>query len=283
MKNLLTAIGAISESNIELLSDRTRDRQVPVYRDRASRVIFIDNFYVGDEEYEEASYREPDLPIEDYLDTQRRYSGLKPLFHGKTIVDFGCGKGSFLKLASAEATTAFGIELDPAAKDLEQFSSVTVFDSIDRVPRETVDTVFAFHVLEHLPKPLEALGEIRDVLKNPSGRLVIEVPHARDFLLDQVDLPAFRSFSLWSQHLVLHTRESLRLLLAEAGFALDTIVGIQRYGLGNHLHWLATGKPGGHKEPSMAPMQDPQINSAYTSALQAMDANDTLLAVARLL
>ncbi|MDP4837761.1 MAG: hypothetical protein NWS01_11550, partial [Burkholderiales bacterium] len=84
---------------------------------------------------------------------------------------------------------------------------------------------------------------------------------------------------LWSQHLVLHTRDSLRLLLADAGFNNIVIQGVQRYGVSNHLHWLSTKKPGGHRSLISA-LETPELQLAYQNALSKIDATDTLTVIA---
>ena len=88
------------------------------------------------------------------------------------------------------------------------------------------------------------LGELHSIFESDEGTLVVEVPHARDFLITQLQCESFTNFSLWSQHLVLHTRDSLQKLLSAAGFVDIHIIGVQRYGLANHLTWLSEGKPG---------------------------------------
>ena len=137
-----------------------------------------------------------------------------------------------------------------------------------------------FHVLEHLPDPLPVLRAIRGKLAAESGMLVVEVPHARDFLLSELHNEAFTAFTLWSQHLVLHTRESLSLLLRAAGFVDVEVVGVQRYGLANHLTWLSEGKPGGH-QGALARLETEALGDAYAAALAGIDATDTLVATAR--
>ena len=138
--------------------------------------------------------------------------------------------------------------------------------------------MFMFHVLEHLPQPIEVLQEARSKLIR-GGAIVIEVPHARDFMLDFLQVDAFRDFTLWSQHLVLHTRDSLGRMLQFAGFRRVSIVGVQRYGLGNHLHWLRHGSPSGHAS-AFAAIETDDVTRAYSSALSRADMTDTLVAVA---
>jgi len=110
--------------------------------------------------------------------------------------------------------------------------------------------------------------------------LVIEVPHANDFLLSTLNNDEFKQFTLWSQHLILHTKESLCRILRYAGFEDIRIEGVQRYPLSNHLNWLANGKAGGHKSP-LSLIDSPTLTNAYSDSLARIDATDTLVAIAK--
>jgi len=134
--------------------------------------------------------------------------------------------------------------------------------------------------LEHLPDPINTLKRVYGRLKQGGeGKVIIEVPHARDFLLDGLKVESFINFTLWSQHLILHTRESLALMLNDAGFKDIRIEGVQRYSLANHFHWLRNGKPGGHRE-ALSVFETDSLRSTYAEALSRIDANDTLVAIA---
>jgi SAM-dependent methyltransferase len=137
--------------------------------------------------------------------------------------------------------------------------------------------VTLFHVFEHLDDPLASLRLIGRALR-PGGRLVVEVPHARDFLLSFADLDAFKQFTFWSEHLILHTRRSLEVFLRAAGFVDVIVEGFQRYPLANHLHWLAKGQPGGQHH--WAPLLDADVDRAYAAMLARLDVTDTLIATA---
>ena len=65
-------------------------------------------------------------------------------------------------------------------------------------------------------KPLETLAELSSKVKS-GGLILIEVPHANDFLLSTVASEEFKQFTLWSQHLILHTRRSLKKILEFVG------------------------------------------------------------------
>jgi len=86
------------------------------------------------------------------------------------------------------------------------------------------------------------------------------------------------SFTFWSEHLILHTRDSLKIFLEEAGFANISIKGFQRYPLSNHFHWLAKAKPGGHV--IWDHLRPPMLDLAYSDMLAQIDNTDTLIAYA---
>ena len=280
VRETLENIGAISSASVYQFASRTRDREIPVFRDSITGVIFIDEFYVGDDEYASGAYRStssvPDF--EDLADTRRRVSAMKPFYVGKSVVDFGCGRGSFLRSIDRVTLSATGIELQASFRAALNRDGIMCSRSIREIS-SPVDTIFAFHVVEHLPDPLASLKELKRLLDPVNGSLIIEVPNANDFLISQLGCQAFIDHTLWSQHLVLHTRESLNNLLKASGFSKVLITGIQRYGLANHLSWLTSGKPGGHRS-SLASIESPMLQEAYEFALAAQDHTDTLIAVA---
>ena len=142
---------------------------------------------------------------------------------------------------------------------------------------EKFDTIFCFHTLEHLSNPLEILCELREHLCD-GGTLILEVPHANDFLLRYLNSEQFKKFTLWSQHLILHTRVSLNVILQAAGFKRIIIQGKQRYKVSNHLYWLSNEQPGGHKT-ELSAIDTDELTKSYESSLKMIDATDTLVAV----
>lgn len=198
------------------------------------------------------------------------------LFCGLTLCDFGCGAGNFLRLAKSLCKAVHGIELQD--NFVQQMQNDGISCSKVFPEQATYDVVTLFHVLEHLP---DFRGELRKIyarLKD-GGCVVVEVPHARDFLLDRLCSEKFKQFTLWSQHLVLHVRDSLRRALMDVGFKNVQIEGVQRYGISNHMGWLANGLPGGHKS-SLSCLETPELVAAYAMAMSKIDANDTLVAIA---
>jgi SAM-dependent methyltransferase len=286
IRDTLLNIGAIHEQNISIYSSRTRDNpNVTVYKDIKTDVIFIDDYYIGDEEYIQGNYRgsfpaqEGLSSYEDEVDTRRRVKSLKSLLYGKKICDFGCGAGNFLKKIRPFMASVQGIELQNSMRQSLNAQDIPCHGSINEV-NTPLDVITLFHCLEHLPDPLEILREIRKKLISAGGELlIIEVPHARDILLNELKCDDFITHTLWSQHLVLHTRESLRLLLSAAGYKNIIINGVQRYNISNHLNWINKGQPRGHTS-SINRIESYELAMAYANALSNIDANDTLVAIA---
>ena len=102
------------------------------------------------------------------------------------ILDVGCATGRLLQvLASAGATALAGADLAPrildvAAQKLAQadvHADLQPADAEDRLPWDdsTFDAVTLTGVLHHFFRPMDALAEIRRVLR-PGGRLLVADP-----------------------------------------------------------------------------------------------------------
>lgn len=283
----LEKLGLTSKESRVLYSERTRDiENLKVWKDSKSGVIYIDDFYSGEATYVDGVYRD-ELEIllktgkqdfEKNSDAQRRFASNLKFVAGKKIADFGCGSGEFLKLAQPYCSYAVGLELQQNYVDELNANGVLCTNDLKTIKDKSLDRIVSFHVIEHLPNPIETLAELRNKVVS-GGQILIEVPHANDFLLSTVNCDLFKQFTLWSQHLILHTRESLFKTLDFAGFEEIQIQGIQRYPISNHLNWLASGKPGGHKS-QLSSLDSDALHDAYQNSLARINATDTLVATA---
>lgn len=280
----LESLNLTSKETSELFSNKTRDvSDLKVYKDSSSGVIYIDDFFVGNEEYVAGEYRKKNIETQklsdqDILDNNRRTEFFEQYYKMQTICDFGCGEGSFLKNTKSLVKKSYGVEIQKNySDDLNNKESIECFDSISQVPKK-INSIFMFHVLEHLEDPIYHLSSIYDHLED-DGKLIVEVPHANDFLIKNMNLKKFIDFTLWSQHLILHTQDSLKKFLLKAGFKNITTFGVQRYPLSNHLYWLSNGLPGGHKT-ELNLLDTQELNKSYENSLKKIDATDTLIAIA---
>jgi SAM-dependent methyltransferase len=139
----------------------------------------------------------------------------------KTVLDFGCGQGMFLNaLAEAFPDGRFlGYEIGAEnCKESRYNGRVTIFRGDTNffwaeVPE--VDIVTMNHVIEHLPNPLETMGQIFSILV-PGGRLEGQTPNADCY---ERDLFGTRWSGFHSpRHTVVFSKQGLYKLLQDAGF-----------------------------------------------------------------
>jgi 2-polyprenyl-3-methyl-5-hydroxy-6-metoxy-1,4-benzoquinol methylase len=269
---------------------QTRDRaDLVVYRCEDSGVIFLDkdaggldSYYAGkdidnDGRQSITHLGEAQVSTAMLADSERRAQMFRNTYAGKVVCDFGAGHGMFLRQVRTLACSACGVELNERQIADLQKDGFRIERNMDDFDPSSFDAVTLFHVLEHLADPIEILARIRTRMK-PGARLIIEVPHARDFLHRTLASEAFKNFTFWSEHLVLHTRESLGAVIGKAGYSQIQVRGFQRYGLENHLHWLVEKKPGGHERWEL--LADADLNTRYSALLQSLDQTDTLIATA---
>ena len=75
----------------------------------------------------------------------------------------------------------------------------------------------------------------------PGELIVIETPNAYYALVTKYGFNTFQNFTYWLHHPILHSHESLATLVLRIGFSIVENMGLQRYGLANHLYWLVKG------------------------------------------
>ena len=184
-------------------------------------------------------------PVEDI---NRRVEALRAMSSAgsKKLLDFGCGFGTMLNALASEFEVS-GLEPDEGARLAARSDGHKVFADTNEILNENLkfDYVTLFHVVEHFYEPSVEFQRIYEIL-NPGGYLIIETPNSNDALLSFYENEEFQNFTYWSHHPMLHSSESLSSVVSRNGFRITSNGGIQRYGLNNHLYWLAKGKPGGH-------------------------------------
>jgi len=279
----LFELGLSSPQDLELFHPRTRDRaDISVYRCRRSEVLVLSSIQHMSvshcEEKEEFIFGQKDdrlrAAVASIEDSERRAREVRLLVINKRWLDVGTGHGGILDLLAPITLTTAGVEPQRKAREALIQAGYSVFPDLASV-NGVFDVITLFHVYEHLSDPIGFLSELKQLLA-PGGIIILEIPHARDFLLTELDCQSFRAFTLWSEHLLLHTRQSLFAFVRASGYSRCEILGRQRYSLANHLHWLVRGKPGGHIV--WTHFQDKTLDLAYEAKLAALDRTDTLLA-----
>ena len=292
----LVRLKLISKPNLITLSNKTRDKRVKVKKDLKTKIIFLEKCLTSDKYYSllrdrneskikkklkrniannKIFYNNIHIPIFD--DDFRRTILFEKYLKNKNILDFGCGWGGFLKnLRNFKSLSGIELRKDCINYIQSNIKKVNISNNLNTLEKK-FDVITMFHVLEHIPKQIEILKILKSKLKK-KGKIIIEVPHAEDFLILQDDLKEFKSFSFWSEHLILHTHKSLKTFLFKAGFKNIKIEYYQRYNLSNHIHWFSKKKPRGHYLYKN-PISD-KINLSYCENLKKLGQTDTLIAIA---
>ncbi len=139
--------------------------------------------------------------------------------HGRTVVEVGCGQGSFLAALCAEGENR-GYGFDPSYRaDLDLPATVEIVTELFDPATATVrgDLYCARHVLEHIPEPLEFLRKLRPAVAEGDATLYIEVPAG------EAVFGGDASFDLVYPHVSYFSAPALVGLLGRAGYAVDRV------------------------------------------------------------
>ena len=284
----LISLNLVNYKNLYLINDKTRDfKDLPVYIDKKSNIIFLSKYKKNISYYKKKKtnrrkvgnksfslFKNQKIKTLNLSDQKRRVRQYWKTFKNKKILDFGCGDGKFLSILKKFTKDAYGIELNKYHINKLK-NKIKIFDNLEEINFK-FDYITMFHVLEHLPKQILILKELKKKLKK-NGKLIIEVPHANDFLI-KTNLSEFKNFTFWSEHLILHTENSLKKFLNKAGFKKIKIKFFQRYNFANHLGWFLDKKPGGHL--NYKNYQDKKLIECYENFLNKTKMTDTLIAEA---
>lgn len=116
----------------------------------------------------------------DITSTLRQLERLMPQRRGRSILDFGSGKGVFLHHAALRGWHATGIETAPKRAEFARTHYGLEIISEEYmggvIPGGPFSVITLFHVLEHLPRPRELLKSLVDRNLSDDGMLVVEVP-----------------------------------------------------------------------------------------------------------
>lgn len=270
-----------SSNQCALIHKGTRDKpEINVLKCANCGLVMLSEHLPSDHNYENGEMHGKSHALSEWIretipDDIRRLKYLGNCLIDKAILDFGCGNGNFIKMASATAKIAHCVELDESSRNAlnNPGEKVKCFKNINESDSK-YDYITLFHVLEHLPNPIEHMVLFKKYL-NQNGRIIVEVPNADDALIKQYGCESFEDFTYWSFHLYNYNEDTLSMLAEKTGYFITDKKQIQRYGLANHLYWLAKRKPGGHKIWSF--LDSEVLNDLYRERLADSKLCDTIL------
>ncbi len=99
---------------------------------------------------------------------------------GKTLLDYGCGRGECLEFAKGVGLMAEGTDIDPECVRLAgRFSpscELNPSDPLAQFGAKSFDVVTCFHVLEHVDNPKQTLSALAKISRE---FVIIAVPNLR--------------------------------------------------------------------------------------------------------
>lgn len=286
--NELISLNIIDKNSIIDYYPSVRDRDdVKVLKCKKSGLIFLNQTHQINEDY----YKK--IEIKNYWNAINRKTSLETTFRddfrrriqiekfvlNKDYADIGSGLGGILDLVKPLVKSIVCVEPQNEIRNQLKNLGYETYESVQTLndSNKKFDFVTLFHVFEHFVDPLNCLKILNNIIK-PTGKIFIEVPNANDVLISKYELESFKKFTFWSEHLILHTKDSLKKYLKSAGFKNIKIKGHQRYPLSNHIEWLKTGNPGGQNIHTF--LNDFELNKVYEKVLDKENATDTLIAIA---
>jgi SAM-dependent methyltransferase len=110
--------------------------------------------------------------LTDRMCMARRVGFVRSIGDPTSVLDFGCGDGSFLEAAAAKGWKATGVEIKP---EHARTRGIQVVESIEELA-STFDVITLWHSLEHVRSPRKTLELLLPRLAE-DGHLIIAVPN----------------------------------------------------------------------------------------------------------
>ncbi|MEX2288081.1 MAG: class I SAM-dependent methyltransferase [Planctomycetaceae bacterium] len=88
-------------------------------------------------------------------------------------LDAGSGRSPYKQLLLANGASLVSIDVEDRAGQVDRIADL---QDMPQIADGSFDTIVCTQVLEHLPRPWQAVREMRRVLR-PAGKLIVTVPH----------------------------------------------------------------------------------------------------------
>jgi SAM-dependent methyltransferase len=164
---------------------------------------------------------------------------------GTNILEIGCSWGYFLELVRKAGANPFGIEINPLrARYVNDELHMPCDADLEACEARGVrfGKIFMFYVLEYVPRPLEYLQRLVDMLVE-GGELVVVTPSLDDALKDLWRNEAFGKF-FYDEHAINYlTPRAVDRVLSRLRKRRASIAIRQGYSFVNHVSWYLTNAP----------------------------------------
>jgi SAM-dependent methyltransferase len=210
-----------------------------------------------------------------HLKAMNNYCQIDTRIMGKTVVDVGASDGFYLKSIGDFAKQAIGVEPNNNQRhELETtYPMFADLAACNERYKGKIDTVTAWHVIEHIDDPQPFMKEIYDLL-SPEGVAILSTPNRNDILMTLMDsdfAPFF--YRLW--HPYYYDELSFSCLAEQTGFRVLDLGYGHSFGLSNTFGWLKEKQPVG-KGRQLTPHQEETIDVMWKNYVEAYGFADTL-------
>ncbi len=162
---------------------------------------------------------------------------LRPLPAGSTVLDMGCGNGSFLAGLKHMEWCLIGTDFSPTGIEIARHSHPEIefflADAQTDLTRKVgpVDAVISTEVIEHLYDPRSFFGNAYKLLK-PGGIFIVTTPYhgyLKNLMLALAGKMDRHFTVLWDHgHIKFWSRKTLTEALTKTGFRVETFAGAGR-------------------------------------------------------
>ena len=190
-----------------------------------SRTLPLDSLEAYAEHRDFSAYEaDEDFPTDRIL---RRALGRLPV--GRKILDFGCNTGRILK-AFASGHDCYGVEINAAAAAIAGERGIRIVSEaqLQSGEQRDFDFIVLADVYEHLPQPLEFLGQLMSALK-AGGRLAVITGNA-DAIRTR-DLMAEYWYFTPPEHLLMMGERHVEWLAGRIGATLEELHRCSHYSI----------------------------------------------------
>jgi SAM-dependent methyltransferase len=130
-----------------------------------------------------------------------RTAGLLDAFARGRVLDAGAGRAPYARALRRRGLDVVVLDIEDRSGEVDLIADV---QHMPEIASESVDTLLCSQVIEHLPRPWDALGEMARTLR-PGGTLILSAPHLS--AIHEAPHDYYR-----------YTRFGLTALLEQAGF-----------------------------------------------------------------
>lgn len=138
----------------------------------------------------------------------------------KTLLDYGCGTGHFLKYANNKGLEINGFEPDKDAREIAKTELGNNIYSTSKEINKQYDVITLWHVLEHIPNLNEVVAWLKNHL-TADGRIIIAVPNPESF--DAKNYDKYWAAYDVPRHLYHFTKNTLTNLANKHSFCVESI------------------------------------------------------------